>query len=121
MCTPMACTLMLSRHFPIVCGGTGDITLMAGGAVIPTMIGDGTAGIARIGISASVGEVGTETVGGDTIITIILIMAAGIMEAAIGEAATVGTAEASIPIAVRQARLMSIGMASARLVVLLKS
>ena len=81
----MVCMHTLSRHLPIVCGGTGAITLMVGAAIL-TMAGDGTAGTVRVGVSA--GAAGTAVVGGDTIIitTTTTIILDGIMEAeAIGE------------------------------------
>ena len=106
----MVCMLMLSQHLRTVYGGIGDTILMAGGAVIPTMAGDGTAGMARTGTLDSAGEAGTEVAGGDIIITILLIMAAGIMEATIGEEAMAGTVEVFIPIAVHPVRLMYIGI-----------
>lgn len=96
----MACMPMLSRLLLIVYGGIGDIIPMVGGAVIPTMVGDGTAGTVRAGASA--GVAGTVAVGGA--ITTIPIITVGIMEAAIGVAAMAGKVEAFIPIAVIRAR-----------------
>ncbi len=118
MYIPMACMPMLSRLLLIVYGGIGDTIPMVGGAVIPTMVGVGTAGMARVGTLDIVGEVGMEAAGGDTITTIILIMTAGITEVAIGKEAIVGVAVAFIPIAVLQVHLMYIGIALAQLVAL---
>lgn len=99
----MACMPMLSRLLLIVYGGIGDTIPMVGGAVIPTMVGDGTAGTVRAGASA--GVAGTVAVGGAiTIITTIPIITVGIMEAAIGVAAMAGTVEVFIPIAAIRVR-----------------
>ncbi len=97
----MVCMHTLSRHLPIVCGGTGAITLMVGAAIL-TMAGDGTAGTVRVGVSA--GAAGTAVVGGDTIIitTTTTIILDGIMEA-------VAIGEMHIPIDVHLEVLVEIG------------
>lgn len=96
----MVCMHTLSRHLPIVCGGTGAITLMVGAAIL-TMAGDGTAGTVRVGVSA--GAAGTAVVGGDTIIiTTTTIILDGIMEAVV-------IGEMHIPIDVHLEVLVEIG------------
>lgn len=87
----MACMHTLFRHSPILCGGTGAITLLVGAAIL-TMVGDGTAGTVRAGVSA--GAAGTAVAGGDTITTITTIIPVGITDT--GEVADIG--EMPIPI-----------------------
>lgn len=95
----------MHMHSPLsltVCGGIGATTPMAGDGTIPTTAGVAIPIMAAGAVGPSAGAASMAAGDGDTI-TIIITMADGITVAADIGAATIGAAEAYIPIVAQAA------------------